>query len=136
MSLSGRAVLVVDDNAGVRKLIAIVLQKTGLRVLSAADGHTAADLVRTDPEIAIVLLNVKMPEPDGAQTLDLLLKIKPELPCCFVTGNPAPYSAPELLARGARAVFEKPFQIATLLQAVAGLLQGGETPTLERALVS
>jgi CheY-like chemotaxis protein len=136
LSPSDPAVLVVDDDAGVRNLVTSVLEDAGLRVLAAADGQTAVELLRTNPRIDLVLLDVKMPKPDGPQTLDLLWKIKPGLPCCFVTGNPAPYSVPGLLAMGAQAVLDKPFLIKALVAAVKELLKGRESPEPEGGLVS
>jgi CheY-like chemotaxis protein len=125
-SLSDAAVLVVDDDASVRALLAMILEQSGLRVLSAPDGHAAAELLRREPEIGLALLDVKMPGLDGPGTLALLRKIEPSLKCCFVTGEPGLYSVPKLLSLGAKAVFDKPFLLPDMVQAVRELLEGGQ----------
>jgi DNA-binding NtrC family response regulator len=122
------AVMIVDDDHQVRKLLETILGSSGLRVISVADGHAAAEQLRTDPGISLVLLDVQMPELDGPGTLDLLLKVKPKLHCCFVTGDPNPWGIAGLLAMGARAVFEKPILMSALVQAVSGLLESDEKP--------
>ncbi len=122
------AVLLVDDDEDVRTFLAMILEESGLRVLSAADGHAAAELLRTEPEIGLALLDVKMPGLDGPGTLALLRKIEPRLQCCFVTGEPGLYSVPVLLSLGAKAVFEKPVLLPDMVQAVQELLEGEEGP--------
>jgi CheY-like chemotaxis protein len=120
-------VLVVDDDPQVRQFLKALLGRSGLRVLVAGDGHEAAEMLRTDAGINLVLLDVKMPNLDGPQTLDLLLKVKPKLHCCFVTGDPQPWGVAGLLAMGAKAVFEKPILMRALVQAVKELLESDET---------
>ena len=66
-----RKILVVDDDEGVRKLLAFELVPYGLRVLEAADGKAALEIARTEKPDAI-LLDVLMPKLDGWQTLKAL----------------------------------------------------------------
>jgi CheY-like chemotaxis protein len=114
---AGRPViLVVDDEACVRNLLRIVLERTGFLVWLAADGREAVDLYRRHcPEIALVLLDVRMPVLDGPATLAILRRINPTVTCCFMSGNAAEYSENQLLAR----MISKPFR----LEEVAGLFR-------------
>jgi len=73
---SGRSVLVVDDDEGVRRLFAYELIGLGIRVLEAKDGRTAVEIATAEKPDAI-LLDVLMPGVDGWETLRLL-KQRPE----------------------------------------------------------
>src|SRR5207253_336083 len=63
--LLGKPVLVVDDD--VRNIFALssVLERRGMNVLSATTGHEAIATIESRPEIAIVLMDIMMPEMDG-----------------------------------------------------------------------
>ena len=114
-------VLVVDDEAAVRSVLEAWLQRDGFEVWSATHGHQAIELFRRHlAEISVVLLDVLMPGMDGPHTLVALQKLCPAVRCCFMTGNPRPYTEEALLQMGAARVFRKPFAftevIATLSQ--------------------
>ena len=71
-----RSVLIVDDDEGIRRLLAYELQPLGVEVLEAADGRTAIEIATTETPDAI-LLDVLMPGMDGWATLRNL-KERPE----------------------------------------------------------
>jgi signal transduction histidine kinase/DNA-binding response OmpR family regulator len=71
-----RSVLIVDDDEGVRRLLAYELQPLGVEVLEAADGRSAIEIATAETPDAI-LLDVLMPGPDGWATLRSL-KESPE----------------------------------------------------------
>jgi CheY-like chemotaxis protein len=70
--LFGKSVLVVDDD--VRNIFALssVLERRGMRVLTASTGNEATRLLETTPEVAIVLMDIMMPEMDGYQTMQVI----------------------------------------------------------------
>ena len=67
--LVGRSVLVVDDD--VRNIFALssVLERRGMRVLTASTGSEATQLLAASPDVSIVLMDIMMPEMDGYQTM-------------------------------------------------------------------
>jgi CheY-like chemotaxis protein len=67
--LVGKAVLVVDDD--VRNIFALssVLERRGMKVLTASTGNEATRLLEATPGISIVLMDIMMPEMDGYQTM-------------------------------------------------------------------
>ncbi|HVE65947.1 MAG TPA: response regulator [Thermoanaerobaculia bacterium] len=71
---SDRSVLVVDDDEGVRRLLAYELAQIGVRVLEAADGPSAVEIAVAERPGA-VLLDVLMPGPDGWETLRSLKQL-------------------------------------------------------------
>src|SRR5207249_5114598 len=66
--LVGRTVLLVDDDA--RNILALssVLERRGMRVITATTGNEAIELVESTPELAIVLMDIMMPEIDRKST--------------------------------------------------------------------
>ena len=120
---TGPGVLVVEDHADLRQLLGVALPQFGLPVWLAGGGREAVRLYREHrPEIGVVLLDVRMPDLDGPETLAALRELDPAVRVVFMTGFSGPYSLEELLALGARVV-EKPFlgleELARTLREVA-----------------
>lgn len=85
-------VLVVDDDEGVRVVMRKQLQHAGFDVVAAASGREAFELLRSDPAIRVVLLDMLMPGMDGwgvrrEQMSDAALA---EIPTIILTGAPLP----------------------------------------------
>ncbi len=68
-SLKGRKVLVVDDDARNIFALTIVLENQEMEVLSATNGRQAIELIENTPGLAMVLMDIMMPEMDGYQTM-------------------------------------------------------------------
>jgi len=123
--LRGPGVLVVDDEEGVREVLDRGLQRYGFRVWLAASGPEALEVYRRHGAvIGAVLLDVRMPEMDGPQTLAALRRLDPAVPCCFMSGQTGAYTEEDLHAAGAAAFVRKPFQLADVAQVLHQLLGG------------
>ena len=70
--LSGRTVLVVDDDTRNIFALSSALERRNMRVLTATTGHEAIAILERSPEVAIVLMDIMMPEMDGYQTIALI----------------------------------------------------------------
>ena len=119
--VEGRAdapgILVVDDDPMLLTLLNTVLQRRGFNVWVSGGGQAALELYRRCWErIAVVLLDVRMPDLDGPQTLTELRRLNPSLACCFMSGHTGDYAGEELLALGALRCFDKPFRAAQLAE--------------------
>ena len=70
--LVGRSVLVVDDD--VRNIFALssVLERRGMRVETASTGREAIAMLSSTPQVAIVLMDIMMPEMDGYETMQVI----------------------------------------------------------------
>ncbi len=80
-------------------LMSTVLQRRGFSVWTAADGVEAVATYRQHgPQIAVVLLDVRMPVLDGPATLVQLRQLNPALCCCFMSGHTGEYTLDDLLA--------------------------------------
>jgi CheY-like chemotaxis protein len=62
-------VLIADDDADMREALAILLDSEGLHVVEAANGRLALDALASDPDIAVIVLDLMMPVMDGATFL-------------------------------------------------------------------
>src|SRR5262245_34859637 len=80
--------LVIDDDPMLLTLLRAVLAGEGFTVWTAETGSEGVELYRAHREqIAVVLLDVRMPGLDGPQTLTELRKIEPGVTCCFMSGH-------------------------------------------------
>jgi putative two-component system response regulator len=117
-SLERSAVLVVDDDDGVRKAVTRFLELEGYTVLSAADLTEARALLATR-EVLVVLTDITMQ--NGENGLDLLAEVRekrPDLDVLLMTGNSDLTSAIEALKRGAYDYLRKPFAFEALRAAL------------------
>jgi CheY-like chemotaxis protein len=119
----GPLALVVDDEDSIRELIEVTLQMEGYRTLGAPDGQTALTLARVHrPDV--VTLDIMMPGMDGWQVAEHLGRDPwtQGVPIVVVSGKPLV----ELEAAPGRslasAVLTKPFDFATFVDVVAGVL--------------
>jgi signal transduction histidine kinase len=125
--LEGRGtLLLVDDQPEVRRVTANILERLGYVVLPAEDGLTALEIFqRARDQIRLVLLDLRMPRMDGAETLRRLRDLSPTLPVVIVSGFGADRDIDTIRAMGVQAVVEKPFTVAELSEAVARALDHG-----------
>ena len=74
-SLAGKKVLVVDDD--VRNIFALssVLERHGMAVVTATTGQEAIELIERTPDLALVLMDIMMPEMDGYETMRRIRKL-------------------------------------------------------------
>ena len=72
--LVGRTVLLVDDDARNIFALSSVLERRGMRALTATTGNEAIELIKSNSDIAIVLMDIMMPEMDGYQTMEQIRK--------------------------------------------------------------
>lgn|GEM_PF-1234233 len=82
----GAVVLVVDDEEGVRRMVTASLTEAGYEVVTAANGVEALKRLAERPDIDVVLLDVMMPQMDGAQALRLLRDRAPDIRVILTSG--------------------------------------------------
>jgi Response regulator containing CheY-like receiver, AAA-type ATPase, and DNA-binding domains len=117
-------ILVVDDDADVRRMLQILLTNAGYRVSLAATGEEAlAYLELVTPDL--VLLDVALPGVDGCQVMEHIKSNpdRPFIPVILVTGHSDPQSKVAALDAGADDFLVKPVDLAELLARVRAMLR-------------
>jgi CheY-like chemotaxis protein len=122
-SLSGRAILVVDDEPSVRRYIADVLRNRGHEVIVAGGGREALRAVYEQSNTpALLLSDIGMPDMSGIELAARLSADRPGIRVVLMTGTPSSAESargrPELVS----AVLLKPFTLDDLLAAVDAAL--------------
>ncbi|MGW0919916.1 HAMP domain-containing protein, partial [Streptomyces sp. NPDC002755] len=116
----GRTVLVVDDDA--RNLFALsgILELHGIRVLHAENGREGIDTLRNNPDIALVLMDVMMPEMDGYTATAEIRRMAEyaDLPIVAVTAKAMPGDREKSLDSGASDYVTKPVDTHDLMSCV------------------
>lgn len=115
-------IMVVDDQAGVRRLVEEVFRQAGYRVKGAAHGQEALRLVGEEPP-SLAILDVKMPVMDGLDTLRALRRILPDLPVVMMTAVGDGHQAAEAVSLGARELITKPFDVFHLRSLAKSILE-------------
>lgn len=96
-------VLVVEDEAAMRKMAGLMLSHMDYTVLAAKDGIDAVDVLRRHKdEISCVLCDLTMPGMDGWETLSAMREISPDIPVILTSGHD------KSLAMAGRNQFESP----------------------------
>jgi CheY-like chemotaxis protein/HAMP domain-containing protein len=118
--LVGKKVLVVDDD--VRNIFALssVLERRGMSVLTAGTGREAITTLETTPDLAIVLMDIMMPEMDGYKTLQAIRENARfrRLPIIALTAKAMKGDREKCLEAGASDYLAKPVNTEQLLSAL------------------
>jgi two-component system cell cycle sensor histidine kinase/response regulator CckA len=129
----GEVVLVVEDDAVIRRLVRRTLERRGYTVLDAPDGAAALELsARHDGRIDLLLADVVMPELGGAELAAEMRPFRPGTRVLFMTGYAEDAPTRRGLPAGNAEVLEKPFSPASLARRVRDALDTRETRDAER----
>jgi excisionase family DNA binding protein len=119
---SGRPrVLVVDDEATIRDLLAKTLALAEYDVDLAPDGRTALERLRIIP-YDLLITDLKMPGVDGLTVIKEARRLKPDIPVIIITGFSTEASAIEAVNLGVSGYLTKPFRVPRVLAAAAKAL--------------
>ena len=116
-------VLVVDDEAGIRQGCRRVLGAEGYEVLLAETAEEGLRLLRLNPDVALTLVDLKMPGMGGLEYLPRAAELAPEMACVVVTAYASIETAVEATKRGAYDFMVKPFTPDDLLRITSKALQ-------------
>jgi HAMP domain-containing protein/signal transduction histidine kinase/DNA-binding response OmpR family regulator len=118
--LQGCTVLLVDDDARNIFALSSVLERRGMRVLTATTGLDAISIINTQPDVAIVLMDIMMPGMDGYETIQAI-RTNPEfrrLPIVALTAKAMKGDREKCLEAGASDYLAKPVNTEQLLNAL------------------
>ena len=118
--LVGQTVLLVDDDARNIFALSSVLERRGMNVLTATTGNEAIDSLEATPDVAIVLMDIMMPEMDGYQTMQVIRDnpSRRRLPIVALTAKAMKGDREKCLEAGASDYLAKPVNTEQLLSAL------------------
>ncbi|MGV3661923.1 MAG: PAS domain S-box protein [Prosthecobacter sp.] len=120
----GELMLVVDDESAIRHVAQQTLEAFGYRVLMAADGAEAAALYAAHKhEISGVLTDMMMPVLDGPATIQVLMRMNPQVRVIAASGLNANGMVAKAASAGVRHFISKPYTADILLKTVRELLK-------------
>ena len=118
-------VLVVDDEPLVRWSVAATLEDSGYRVMQAGDALSALEAFNGKGGAAdVVLLDLRLPDSSDLGILSMMRRLSPTTPIILMTAYGSDALRAEARARGAYAVIDKPFDMATLPPLVSTAMRG------------
>ena len=127
-------VLLVDDEANIRRMVGALLESDGFETMEAPDGNAALTRIAEDPP-DVVLLDLMMPPgPDGLATLEQIRRRAPHVPVIMMSGKASLADAVRATKLGAFQFLEKPLTPEGVLVALRGALELGRSQAENRRL--
>lgn len=126
-TLSSKRVLIVDDDALMRRSVSVSLDQAGYQTMTASNAEEALRLVG-DVRPDLVLLDIGLPGMDGMEALRQIRHDAPSLPVIFVTARRRELDEIVGLELGADDYITKPFDMDVLLAHVKAVLRRTQTP--------
>jgi two-component system response regulator AtoC len=123
--MKSKQILVVDDEAKMRRVLEIMLQKMGHKVLTAGNGLEALALFGKEV-IDLVITDLRMAEMDGLQLLQRIREGGADMPVMVITAHGTIDTAVAAMKHGACDYIQRPFDIDTLELAVERALNTAE----------
>jgi CheY-like chemotaxis protein len=121
--MSDRPVLLLAEDEAMLRLLAMeMLEEAGFQVFEAADGVEGLELLKSHPEISLLVSDIKMPRMDGYALAEAGLALKPDLKILLMTGY-AQAPPPALLKQAEVQILHKPFNLERLCALAAELTQ-------------
>lgn len=109
-------VLVIEDEASVRRVVQIMLEGAGFRVLTAKDGIEGLEVFRQNiQEVSVVLLDFTMPGMGGQETFHQLRRLRADVPVILASGYSEEDATGQFAGLGLAGFIAKPFDRATLV---------------------
>jgi len=127
-------VLIVDDEAGIRRSLAGILSDEGFEIGLAEDGERALAALHRESVPDVVLLDIAMPGRDGIDVLEELRQSWPQLPVVMMSGHGTIETAVRATQLGAFDFIEKPLSVEKLLLTLRHALERAQLERENRAL--
>lgn len=120
MNVTGH-ILIIDDEASLRKTLARILQQAGFEVTTAESAEIGIDYLKTTP-FDLVLADLRMPGMHGMEALKLIHANHPAIPVVLFTAQPDVNSAVEALRHGATDYLLKPIKPEAIIARARAIL--------------
>lgn len=116
-------ILVVEDDSSMRDLLKKILEKNDFFVIEAEDGEQALSLIKENPEICLIISDIRIPKRDGINLLCEVIKLYPDIKVILITAFGEVEQYLEAMNVGAFEYLNKPFRNQQLLDLVKRALE-------------
>lgn len=123
MDWSSKKCLIVDDNRDVLIYLNRILLDTGIKIITAKSGFEAIELVKSVPDINVILLDMQMPEMNGIEATREIRSIRKDLPIIAQTAFIFEGDKDIILEAGCDACLIKPIRKDHLLNVMSGFIK-------------
>ena len=122
-------VIIADDNAATREVLAKIVEQEGLKQRNFENGKLALEALESNPDhVILAISDIKMPEMDGIQFLRQTRKSFPDIPFVITSGYGTKDNIITALKLGALDYLEKPFRLKDVREIIQKIKQAiGET---------
>jgi two-component system cell cycle sensor histidine kinase/response regulator CckA len=117
-----KAILVVDDEPEIRKLVAAMLSRNGYRVFAADTGENAIRLFKINPDTDLLLTDVVAPGLSGPMIADRIAALNPDIRVLFMSGYDSTQVVQRYVVEKGYSLLIKPFTLEQLLSKVKAVL--------------
>ena len=114
---SKQKILIIDDEARLRRSLLLILEVSHYQVTCAENAHDGLQLLQNST-FDLLFLDVKLPDADGISLLPTILQMHPSLPVIILTAHGGQAAEAEALRMGARAYLIKPIDPEDILARV------------------
>ncbi|MDC9729683.1 MAG: sigma-54 dependent transcriptional regulator [Methyloprofundus sp.] len=126
-------VLIIDDEADIRELLEITLQRMGVETQSAENLAHAQHYLQKN-QYQLCLLDMRLPDGDGLDFLPQILQIQAKLPVVIITAHGSTISAVKAMKLGAFDFLSKPIDLGNLRLLIESALKVNTAPKKERRM--
>ena len=116
-----RSILLIDDEPAVRLVTGRMLSELGHRVVTADSGRRGIELLKREPTIDLVVLDLTMPEQSGESTLDELRRVRSNIPVLITSGFQAEDASTLLQRPNVVGFLDKPHTMTSLEMLLASV---------------
>jgi DNA-binding NtrC family response regulator len=119
-----KTILLIDDNKYLLDIFVIRFTRClrNYKILTARNGQRGIEILKTAP-VALVLVDLDMPEVDGYQFIEYAMKHHPAIPVFVMSNNCSAQEADRLRSLGVAECIEKPFLIEDVTRSIANQLK-------------
>ncbi len=121
--MKSEKILVVDDEEGIRNLLAEFLTSQGYQCLTASSVDQALEILESDNNLSLILTDIKMPHKSGLELLGIVKKNSPEIEVVMISALREIDLAVEAMNNGAFSYVTKPFKLQEVLITVEQALE-------------
>ena len=119
---TGKKILIVEDVETNMLFFKAALSRTGATLLWAMDGFESIEMCQNDPEISVVLMDLRMPNLDGFKATEAIKAFRPQLPVIAQTTYTEDVDTDRLYEAGCDDYLPKPIRFEDLLNSIGKLI--------------